>query len=68
LNERNAPNAYGAAVSERFDLTKPDAVDDLLLNDVIWHSVRGPEVPMPAPVRAAFYIPHGKAGHADDDD
>jgi DNA-binding beta-propeller fold protein YncE len=68
LTECNKPDAYGAAVSEHFDLTKADAVDDLLLNDVIWHSVRGPKVPMPAPVRAAFFIPHGKTAHADDDD
>jgi len=31
-----------------------DAVDDLLLSQVIWHSVRGADSPMPAPVRAAF--------------
>jgi DNA-binding beta-propeller fold protein YncE len=68
LAERNRADAYGAAVSERFDFSKPDAADDLLLNDVIWHSVRGPNVPTPAPVRAAFFIARGKAAHADDDD
>jgi hypothetical protein len=68
LAELNRPNAYGAAVSERFDLTMADAVDDLLLNDVIWHSIRGPKVPTPAPVRAAFFIAHGKPGHVNDDD
>jgi sugar lactone lactonase YvrE len=68
LDERNRPDAYGAAMSERFDFTRADAADDLLLNDVIWHSVRGPCVPTPAPVRAAFFIPHGRAEDADDDD
>jgi hypothetical protein len=68
LAERNPPDAYGAAVSERFDLTRADAVDDSLLNDVIWHSVRGCNAPMPAPVRAAFFIAHAKASKNDDDD
>jgi 6-phosphogluconolactonase (cycloisomerase 2 family) len=68
LAERNKADAYGAAMSEKFDLTKADAVDDLLLNDVIWHSVRGPKSPMPAPVRAAFFIANGKAGKDKDDD
>jgi hypothetical protein len=33
---------------------REDAVDDLLLSEVVWRSVRGPNSPMPAPVRAAF--------------
>ena len=40
------------------DFTKEDAADDLLLNEVIWRSVRGADSPMPAPVRAAFVFPH----------
>ena len=27
------------------------AVDELLLNEVVWRSVRGPDCPMPAPAR-----------------
>jgi sugar lactone lactonase YvrE len=68
LAERNKPDAYGATLSEKFDLTKEDAVDDLLLNDVIWHSVRGSGSPMPAPVRAAFFIAHSKADKGENDD
>ena len=33
-------------------------MDDLLLNEVVWRSVRGPNGPMPAPVRAAFVFQH----------
>jgi hypothetical protein len=33
---------------------KEDAADDLLLNEIVWRSVKGPDSPMPAPVRAAF--------------
>lgn len=52
LNERNQAQAWGGDVKMNF--AKEDAVDDLLLNEVIWRSVRGADCPMPAPVRAAF--------------
>jgi DNA-binding beta-propeller fold protein YncE len=67
LNEKNVAGAWGAELSERFDLTKEDAADDLLFNEVIWRSVRGPDSPMPPPVRAAFVFPHLK-GDKDDDE
>ena len=57
--------AWGARLSETFDLSKEDAADDLLFNEVIWRSVRGPDSPMPAPKRAAFVVPKVKK---DDDD
>jgi DNA-binding beta-propeller fold protein YncE len=60
LQERNRRTAWGAKLSEGFDLTKEDAADDLLFNEVIWRSVRGPRAPMPPPVRAAFVFPHPK--------
>ena len=65
LEEKTKASAWGAKVSEGFDLTKEDAVDDLLFNEVIWRSVRGADSPMPPPVRAAFVFPHPKK---DDDD
>jgi hypothetical protein len=58
LQEKNQPTAWGARLSEKFDLTKEDRADDHLLNEVIWRSVRGANSPMPAPVRAAFFFPH----------
>lgn len=60
LEEKNQLGAWGAKLSEEFDLTKEDAADDLLFNEVIWRSVRGYHSPMPAPVRAAFVFPHIK--------
>jgi hypothetical protein len=57
LQETNKATAWGAQLSETFDLTKEDLADDLLFNEVIWRSVKGPDVPMPAPVRAAFVAP-----------
>jgi DNA-binding beta-propeller fold protein YncE len=67
LKAMNLASAWGAALSEQFDLTKEDAADDLLLGDVIWRSVRGPDSPMPAPVRAAFVFPHLKTDRDADD-
>src|SRR5205807_9452263 len=67
LNAKNKPNAWGARLSEKFDLSKEDQADDLLLNEVVWRSVRGPDAPMPPPVRAAFVVPHVKEDKDDDD-
>jgi DNA-binding beta-propeller fold protein YncE len=53
----NKKTAWGAKLSETFDFTREDAADDLLLNEVIWRSVRGRDSPMPPPVRAAFVFP-----------
>jgi hypothetical protein len=39
----------------------------LLLNEVIWRSVRGPDSPMLPPVRSAFVFPHLKSEKHDDD-
>jgi hypothetical protein len=67
LRETNKENAAGAKLSEGFDFAKEDRVDERLLNEVIWQSVKGPGVPMPAPVRAAFVVPGVKKEKEDDD-
>ncbi|MEY2427779.1 MAG: hypothetical protein QOJ40_664, partial [Verrucomicrobiota bacterium] len=63
LDERNSARAWGGRIKMNF--AREDAVDDLLLNEVVWRSVRGADHPMPAPVRAAFVFGHQKQ---DDDD
>jgi len=67
LNERNLKTAWGSKQSGKMDFTKEDAADDLLLNEIIWRSVRGADSKMPAPVRAAFVFTN-KGGDDDDDD
>jgi hypothetical protein len=67
LQERNGPRAPGARLSARMDFSKEDAADDLLLNEVIWKSVKGADSVMPAPRRAAFVFTH-PPGDDDDDD
>jgi hypothetical protein len=54
LNERNTTTAWGADLAKEMNLAQEDAADDLLLNEMIWRSVRGPDERMPAPTRAAF--------------
>jgi YVTN family beta-propeller protein len=67
LDTLNMPDAWGAKLSATFDLSKEDAADDLLLNEVIWRSVRGPNSPMPAPIRAGFVFVKPEKEEEDDD-
>ncbi|GIW86166.1 MAG: hypothetical protein KatS3mg108_0490 [Isosphaeraceae bacterium] len=67
LDAVNPSDAPGAELSQTFDFTREDRVDDLLLNEVIWKSIRGADSLMPPPVRAAFVLP-GSPGQRDDDD
>jgi DNA-binding beta-propeller fold protein YncE len=57
LEERNTRAAWGGRLSDAMDFSMEDAADDLLLNEVVWRSVRGAQSPMPAPTRAAFVFP-----------
>jgi hypothetical protein len=54
LTETNTVAAWGSNI--KFKFAKEDEADDLLLNEVIWRSVRGAKHPMPAPVRAGFVM------------
>jgi hypothetical protein len=65
LTATNSRLAWGANASEKMDFTDADRADDIQLNEIVWRSVRGPNSPMPAPVRAAFFKAHPKT---DDDD
>ena len=63
LEERNSAHAWGGQLKMNF--AREDAADDLLLNEVVWRSVRGADSPMPAPVRAAFVFE--RRGEKDED-
>jgi hypothetical protein len=60
LNELNKKDAWGAERSAKLDLEKEDAADDLVFNEIIWRSVKGADNPMPAPVRAGWFVPKFK--------
>jgi hypothetical protein len=63
LEERNSAHAWGGQLKMNF--AREDAVNDQLLNEVVWRSVRGPDSPMPPPVRAAFVFE--RRGEKDED-
>ena len=67
LEERNQKLAWGSELSRTMDFTREDAADDLLLNEIVWRSVKGADSPMPAPKRAAFFLAHKKGADDDDD-
>jgi DNA-binding beta-propeller fold protein YncE len=56
LEAINGEHAWGGKLDMNF--AKEDAADDLLLNEVIWRSVRGENSAMPPPVRAGFVFTH----------
>jgi len=49
------------------NLAEADRAPDLLLNEIVWRSVRGRDSKMPPPVRAAW-LKRGIMGDDDDED
>jgi YVTN family beta-propeller protein len=74
INEMNDPRAWGAQDSAAMDLAEADRAPDLLLNEIVWRSVRGADSKMPPPMRAAWLkrglgdADDDEADHHDDDD
>jgi DNA-binding beta-propeller fold protein YncE len=70
---RNTDNAYGAKQSARMDWSDYDRINEDELNEILWHSIKGVDSPMPSPVRRALPMHDGRmhapmSAHADDDD
>jgi DNA-binding beta-propeller fold protein YncE len=63
LEARNPKVAWGGELKLNF--AREDAIDDLLLNEIVWRSVKGAISQMPSPVRAGFVFEHGKRDPAD---
>lgn len=57
LKEVNTAMNEWQRLSEKMDFVKEDAVPDLEFNRVLWHGLKGDQVPFPGPKRAAFYKP-----------
>jgi YVTN family beta-propeller protein len=70
LMTKNTTNSYGALVAAKMDFSDYDRVDEQQLNRILWHSIKGANVSMPAPVRRAFFMAGGMTVPAvmDDDD
>lgn len=54
LTAMNPNSGWGAEQTAKLDLSREDAADDLVLNQIVWKSVRGLDAQMPPPVRAPF--------------
>ena len=65
LNDKNTASNVWQQRSEKFNFAKEDAAPDLEFSIVLWHAIKGDNVPFPGPKRAAFVkLKEGK----DDDD
>jgi YVTN family beta-propeller protein len=49
IGEINDENAYRARDSRKLDFSQADRVPDGIMNDILWHSIKGASAPMPAP-------------------
>jgi hypothetical protein len=56
LKEQNLASAYGAKESEAMDFSRPDEIDEALLNEILWRSIKGADAPVPAPRHGAWVM------------
>ncbi|MBC7777043.1 MAG: SMP-30/gluconolactonase/LRE family protein [Phycisphaerae bacterium] len=66
LEQRNVAVNKNSKRSVEFDLSKPDAIDDLVFSEIVWQTVRGEKSVMPAPRRGAFVRLDTKESDEDD--
>ncbi|MCA6438361.1 MAG: bifunctional YncE family protein/alkaline phosphatase family protein [Chitinophagaceae bacterium] len=66
LKDKNTAMNEWQRRSEKFDLTKEDAVPDLEFNVVLWYGLKGSNIPFPGPKRAAFFKSIKKADKDND--
>jgi DNA-binding beta-propeller fold protein YncE len=59
MDEKNIASAFGARESLAMNFVEEDRTPEILLNEIIWRSVRGANSPMPPPRRSAFVRPSG---------
>jgi hypothetical protein len=57
LDDKNLATSEWQRLSETFDFTAEDRVNDFQFNEVIWRAVKGLDSPCPPSVRAAFLNP-----------
>lgn len=57
LHETNPVNDPSGALSDNQDLTSEDKINTRLFNQAIWTSIKGTNIPMPAPRHTIFPPP-----------
>ncbi len=68
IEEKNITTNFNSKRSRYLDLTKPDAIDDLLFGEIVWQTVKGQKSRMPAPTRGAFVRLNKREQNDEDDD
>jgi hypothetical protein len=56
LDEKNSPRAFGAQRSSQLTLDEADTVDDTVYNEILWHAIKGRDIPVPPRKVAAFVM------------
>jgi hypothetical protein len=54
LDERNPARSATAARSSRMRFDEADEIDDDELNAILWAAIKGPNTPLPVPIRSRF--------------
>jgi len=67
ITEKNVAINEWQRRSEKFDFSKEDAIPDMEFNVVLWYGIKGDNVPLPAPKRAAFVKINDDQKDEDDD-
>lgn len=67
LNDKNGARSEWQKLSDSFDFTAEDKVNDFQFNEVIWRAVKGLDSPCPPAVRAAF-LQTGASEEEEDED
>jgi len=67
VSQINGENAYRANDSRRLDFSQADRIPDGLMNDILWHSIKGVHTPMPAPRHLIPVTARPKVHDRDDD-
>jgi YVTN family beta-propeller protein len=68
LMTRNPAQGYGAAISAGMDFREYDRIDEDALNRILWHSIKGVDVPYPVPVRRVLASRYGLLTFPNGDD
>ncbi len=56
LDEMNQENAYGARLSRELPIDQADIADDHIYSKLLWHAIKGEDVPFPPRKRASFVM------------
>lgn len=62
LDEKNLASAFGAIESIGMNFGEEDRTPEILLNEIVWRSIRGANSVMPPPRRSAFVRPAPSSG------